>query len=176
MPEKQASKATGWKAEDAVAAAERLQQDTGLPLPKKPSGFGGEYEFPPDPTRLSGLELAALMGRLTAWRGYLMRVLGLLDVKLVAFETIYEILLGAAMSQVQGEKREVKEILKAKAITGDPSLRGMTQRITELKAQRGLLKMQDEIYGIHVAALSREQSRRSDDIRERASMGARGGI
>lgn len=174
MPGKQTSKSTGWTADDAVAAAVRLQQDVGLPLPKKPADFGGEYEFPPDPTKLTGLELAALMGRLTAWRGYLMRVLGLLDVKLVAFETIYEILLGAGMATAQGEKREVKEIVKAKAITADVNLRRMTQRITELKAQRGLLKMQDEIYSIQFNALSRDQARRSDEIRERAS--TRGGM
>jgi len=103
-----------------------------------------------------------------------MRVLGMLDVKLVAFETIYEILLGAAMAKAQGEKREIKEILKAKAIIGDDNLRRMTQRITELKAQRGLLKMQDDIYAMQNSALSREQSRRSDEIRERAS--SRGGM
>jgi len=174
VPEKQTSKATSWTADDAVAAAERLQQDTGLPLPKKPAGFGGEYEFPPDPTAQSSVELAKLTGYLTACRGYLMRVLGMLDVKLVAFETIYEILLGAAMAKAQGEKREIKEILKAKAIIGDDNLRRMTQRITELKAQRGLLKMQDDIYAMQNSALSREQSRRSDEIRERAS--SRGGM
>lgn len=176
MPKKQdKAKATGWTAEEAVAAAERLQQETGLPLPKKPTGFSEEYEFPTDPTALSGMELAKLMGYLTACRGYLMRVLGMLEIRLVAYETIYEILLGAGMAKAQGDKREVKEIVKARAITEDKNLKRLTQRITELRAQRQLLKTQDEIYSVQGAALSREQSRRADEIRERASAG-RGGI
>ena len=164
--------ATGWTAEDAVVAAEKLLSETGLPLPKKPEGFAGEYEFPTDPTKLSGLELAQLMGRLAAWRGYLMRVMGLQEAKLMSFETVYDIMLGAAMAQAQGDKREVKEILKARAITENNNLRRMTQRITELRAQRLLLKSQDDIYGLQWAAMSREQGRRSDEIRERSSFGA----
>ena len=165
-------KASGWTAETAVAAAERLLSDTGLPLPKKPEGFAGEYEFPQDPTRLSGLELAQLMGKLAAWRGYLMRVMGLQEAKLVSSEIVYDIMLGAAMAQAQGEKREVKEVLKARAITENNHLRKMTQRITELRAQRLLLKTQDDIYQMQWAALSREQGRRSDDIRERQGLGS----
>lgn len=162
---------TGWTTEDAVIAAEKLLSETGLPLPKKPEGFAGEYEFPTDPTALSGLELAQLMGRLAAWRGYLMRVMGLQEVKLVSFETVYEILLGAAMSKAQGDKREVKEVLKARAINENKNLRRMTQRIIELRAQNHLLKTQDAVYQLQWAALSREQGRRSDDIRERSSLG-----
>lgn len=162
---------SGWTAEDAVVAAERLLSETGLPLPKKPEGFAGEYEFPQDPTKLSGLELAQLMGRLAAWRGYLMRVMGLQEVKLMSSETVYDIMLGAAMSKAQGDKREVKEVLKARAIIEDKNLTRMTQRITELQAQSHLLKTQDAVYGLQWAALSREQGRRSDEIRERSSFG-----
>jgi len=111
------------------------------------------------------------MGRLAAWRGYLMRVMGLQEAKLVSSETVYDIMLGAAMSQVQSDKREVKEVLKARAITENNHLRKMTQRITELRAQRILLKTQDDVYGLQWAALSREQGRRSDEIRDRSNFG-----
>jgi len=165
------SESAGWSYQDAVRHAEALLNKSGLPLPKRPLGFMEEYEFPDDVTALTSVQLGQLMGRLSGWQNYGTRLLGMAEMDLHAFETIYELLLGRAMARCASEKRLVKEVLRAVAVDSDPVLTRLTRALVTKRAATEVLKMQVEIYKSHWVALSREQARRSDEIKERNFVG-----
>jgi len=161
----------GWSYQDAVRHAEELLKKSGLPLPKRPAGLAEEYEWPNDVTALTSTQLGQLMGRLSGWQGYSTRLLGMAAIDLHAFETIYDLLLGRAMGKLSSEKRQVKEVLKAVSVDSDPILTKLTRALVTKKAAVEALQMQVEIYKQHWLALSREQARRADEIKERSLVG-----
>jgi len=160
-----------WSYQSAVKHAEELLKKGALPLPKRPAGYAEEYEWPEDVTALTSIQLGQLMGRLSGWQGYGSRLLGMAALDLHAFETIYELLLGRAMARLASEKRQVKEVLRAVAVDSDPVLTKLTRALVTKRAVVEALQAQIEIYKAHYFALSREQSRRTDDIKEKHFVG-----
>ena len=57
-------------------ATENLGIADGLSVPKRPKSFGENYLFPENLSQLSSLDVSDLMGRLSAWRGYVTYLLG----------------------------------------------------------------------------------------------------
>lgn len=145
---------------------ERLD-GTGLPWPQKPKDYGSEYEFPADVATLSNPALAKLQARLAGWEGYASRLLTLADLDLSLLETSYNVALGQKMLELQtnGSKGKLKDILKAEALAAVPELMKATYVLAEKKAMVSALKAQRGIYAEQRQSLSREQTRRSDEMR-----------
>ena len=159
--------AEGWTWRTAVDKADAFIKRHELPAPSRPTGLGQEYDFPTDPRSLTSEKLGATRLRLSAFHGYTLYLIGREDVELEAFSTVYELMLGDAMDKVQrrAEKRLVTDVLKAVTITNHEVLRRLTRAVTERRARVGRLKAQLAVYEAHLAALSREQSRREMEAR-----------
>ena len=142
---------------------------TGLPWPKRPGDYGTEYEFPSDITVKSPASVGKLQSRLAGWEGYVIRLLALADIDLDLLQISYDIALGEKMAEIQksGSKCTLKDTLRAEALTAVPALKRATFAIAERKALVSALKAQKSIYEKQRNAVSREQSRRSDEFRGR---------
>ena len=140
---------------------------TGLPWPEKPKDYGLEYEFPSDISGLSGGALGKLQGRLAGWEGYVSHLLALADIDLSLLQISYDVALGEKMLELQtnGSKGKLKDVLKAEALATVPELRRATFVLAEKRALVHALKAQKGIYEMQRGAASREQSRRSDELR-----------
>lgn len=156
-----------WTFADAINKSENFIKDHKLPVPRRPEGFGSEYDFPTDPRVLTGIELSQIMLRMAAYRGYCHLLLGQQDVELSSFQSVYDIMLGKAMNDkaAASSRKLVKEVLRAVTISDDDQLRRLTRSLTEREAVVKRLEHQLKIYEDHLFALSREQSRRESEAR-----------
>lgn len=145
---------------------ERLDS-TGLPWPSKPTDYGSEYDFPSDITALSGGAIGKLQSRLAGWGGYADRLLALADIDLSLLQNSFDIALNEKMSELQenGSSRKLKDTLRAQALAESPDLKRAAYALAEKRAIVAALKAQKSIYDMQRQAVSREQSRRSDELR-----------
>jgi hypothetical protein len=70
-----------------------------------------------------------------------------------------------SMLQDNGSSRKLKDTLKAQAMFEVPALKNAAYELAERRAVLRLLKAQKSIYDMHRKSASREQSRRSDELR-----------
>lgn len=145
----------------------RELSEAGLPWPKKPNGYGEEYEFPQDLTALSPTSLGKLQSRLAGWDGYAQRLIALLDVSLGSLVMRYNFRLNKEMAKLQlaGSKCKLKDTLIAQALGENDELMVAATAIGERTVLLNALKAQKGIYEMQRNSASREQSRRADDLR-----------
>jgi hypothetical protein len=142
--------------------------DSGLPWPAKPKNYGEEYSFPSDPTTLTSTAVGELYARLSYWHGYAVRLLAVADMSADMLQGRFDLALNLKMAQLEEEGgRGLKDILRARAIASDPTLQAAAYALIEKAAYAKMLKAQASIYDQQAKAVSRELSRRSDDIRIR---------
>lgn len=136
----------------------------------RPADAGKPYDFPTDVDKLTDRDLGNLQLKLAGWVTYVQGVLGRESVELNAFETVYEIRLGAVMqaNSARSDKRILKDVLRAVSITDDESLTQLTQALVTRRMQVGRLESQVKIYERQLQTLSREQSRRESLVRANA--------
>jgi len=141
--------------------------DSGLPWPAKPKDYGEEYTFPSDPTSLTYQAIGQLQARLAGWHGYAVRILAIADMAADMLQGRFDIALSLKMAELEADdgKRGLKDILRARALGADPGLQAAAYALIEKSAYAKMLKAQASIYEQQAKAISREQSRRSDDIR-----------
>lgn len=156
-----------WTWADAVNKAEEMIRKHKLPVPRRPDGFGEEYDFPTDPRVLRNDELSGIMLKLAAYRGYANMLLGAEDIAYSSFQTVFDLMLGKAMNDraMAADRRLVKDVLRAVTISEDEQLRKMVRSLVEREAIVKRLQYQVKIYEDHIWALSREQSRREAEAR-----------
>lgn len=148
-----------------VQAARQKIVDQGWPIPKKPAAPLNTLEIPNDIETLSSVQLANLMIRLGAWYSYGTAQLSFANAELAAAEEYFALQLGERMYAVSDalDKREVKEILRAKAITGSVNLRKFMDICTQLdqraRAVQGLVTGLE----IQCRMLQSEQIRRASE-------------
>lgn len=145
-------------------------ESKGLPLPHKPTTKDPEFEFPEDPSGLSGTRLSQMMGRFTAWYAYTQRLLGLLDSELTLVDAEYKLLLVQAGLRLRSEseygKRPSADIIEgAVLLEADDDLLGLRDRKLELTAIKVQLASRILIYEKCYQALSRELTRREMEAR-----------
>lgn len=138
-------------------------------LPSKPHSLLGEYNFPEDPTALSTDEVGKWMFTLTAWQGYVLRELTLVDLAAADAKSVYEEGLRQSLaktprkSSYQSQQSLITEVL---ALDGELSKK--KQRLDIEAAAVDFWQHLQRIYEAQVAVLSREISRRSTmEARER---------
>ncbi len=153
----------------ALARVKERLNSTGLPWPKKPEGYGSEYTFPADISTMSGAALGKLQGHLAGWGTYADSLIARVDINMSLLQVSYDVALGEKMVELDenGSKGKLKDILKAQALNAVPELKRATFVLAEKKALVRALKAQKGIYETQRQTLSREQSRRSDEMRAR---------
>lgn len=160
--------------EQAIARVLERLDITGLPMPAKPKDYGAEYDYPADPSVLTSTGLGQLKARLTGWHGYAIRLIAIAEVPHDLLATSFNIALGRKMNLIAdrpGEKRQLKDTLRAAALESDPVLESAARKLAEWAAYIKVLKAQASIFEMQAKSLSREQSRRSDEIRMRQGSG-----
>lgn len=151
----------------AVARSRELMEQIGLPSPRRPDKMEKEYDFPDNPAGLSSTELGQKMMALMAWYGYAAKHLGVQDAQLTAMKSVFEIMIGKAMVDIAklSAIRLVKDQQFAMALDKDGELAAFYSRMLEKQVFADTLRAQVQVYEKQWAALSREQSRRSEDHR-----------
>lgn len=147
--------------------AQSKLQDLSLPQPRRPATEEKEYDFPEDPDSLTTTELGQLMLRFAGYAGYRMRQLGVLESELVALDREWKLKVGSYGTSIREQLggRPSIETVEAYVLNAHPELLPLYKRVTELETVRANLKRQVETYEYAWQALSREQSRRSDQVR-----------
>lgn len=156
--------------EQSLARVLERLNNTGLPMPARPKDYGLEYDFPADPTSLNSTALGQLQARLAGWHGYAIRLLALAEADHDLLANRFDIALGRKMyllTERPGEKRQLKDLLRAAALAEEPLLETAANKLAEMSAYMKVLKAQVSIFEAQAKTLSREQSRRSDEIRMR---------
>ena len=143
----------------ALAAVLQKLDDSGLPWPAKPKDYGEEYNFPSDPTTLTHQGLAQLRARLIGWHGYAVRLLAVADMS--------HDLLAQRLDIAVAMKMDEGKLTKAQVYAAEPSLLTAEYSRQERAAYIKGLKAQMGIYKTQATALSREQTRRSDEMKMR---------
>lgn len=153
--------------ESAIKRSRELMKQIGVPSPRRPAGLEEDYEFPTDPAALSSNELGRKMLALMAWYGYSTKHLGVQDAELTTMNAVFNILIGKAMVDVQKSSpiKMVKDQLFAASLDRDPDLLDFYQRMLQKQTFADTLRAQVQVYEKQWSALSREQSRRSEDHR-----------
>ena len=153
----------------ALAKVTERLNSTGLPWPEKPRDYGLEYEFPADISKMTGGALGKLQGQLAGWGTYADSLISRSDMDMSLLQISYDVALGEKMAELDenGSKGKLKDILKAQALTAVSDLKRATFVLAEKRALVKALKAQKGIYETQRQALSREQSRRSDEMRAR---------
>jgi len=159
--------------EQSLARVLEKLSATGLPMPARPKDYGEEYDFPADPTALTSTGLGQLQARLAGWHGYAIRLLALAEADHDLLANRFDIALGRKMNLLglAGGKRQLKDTLRAAALAAEPILESAANALAEKSAYMKILKAQASIFEAQAKTLSREQSRRSDEIRMRHGSG-----
>jgi hypothetical protein len=145
--------------EDLIEA--KLKQ---VSLPRRPKSFGEEYDFPEDSSLLSDQELGTLMFRLTAWQGYVLRELMLVEARKSVATYRYENRLRELVAGITG-RYKTKDVILAEAHSKDATLKGLLQEANDAALERDLWKRISDIYEVQVQILSREVTRRAFEMK-----------
>ena len=150
-------------------AEERISRKR-FPLPSQPKTPElEEYEYPVDPSRLSGPELGQWLQRMYAWFGYGQRLLGLAESELVTVEAEYKLKVNTESLRIRDNLsgRPSADLVEAAVLQENEYLVALLKRKLELTTIRTELESRLKIYDIQGRALSRELTRRGqeDDFR-----------
>ena len=161
-------KATEIKSGELFKELKQRIAELGLPLPKKPEGTDPEFEFPTDPSALTGPRLGQFMMRFAGYFAYCQRLLSLLESELALVDAEYRLRVSSARLRLSAEeygKRPSGDVVEAAALEQDEALTPLYKRRLELLGVKELLAGRLLIYEKLHAALSRELSRREMESR-----------
>jgi hypothetical protein len=136
---------------------------TNHPLPQKPKTFGKEYEFPEDLTMITSMTLGNWLLKLSAWRGYTIRLLAKAEMEFTIMDDTFNAKVTKQLAAIS-EKRLTKEQAVGKVL-GDEKDAKLKVRVIEKHGQLVMLKRLLEIYTTQFEAISREISRRGIEAR-----------
>ena len=136
-----------------------------FPLPQKPVTFGQSYVFPEDATVLTSPQLGNWMFKLAGWKGYALHQLAFVEMESSVMEDVYTAKMEMAMSQVQSEKKLVKETLRGQVLSSNKEISELKARCMEKVGTLVALKRIVELYTIQLEIVSRELTRRTYDLK-----------
>lgn len=137
-----------------------------LPMPAKPQHVG-QYTFPEDPDELTGPEVAQLMLRLAGFCAHIFKLLAIVESEGVALEREWRLRIGEYTTEVRAKLggRPAHDTVEIAVVTQHEELRPLYNRMTQLEVVRTRLRRYVEMYQVGYQAMSREASRRSDQLR-----------
>ena len=135
-------------------------------LPKKPATFGQEYEFPEEISYIDSIELGKWLFKMAAWKGYVLRLLSFAEMELSILDDSYDTFIAKkiAISNKEG-KKITKDLALGQAISEDIAFRDLRIRFIEKKGEVNAIKRLVELYSMQFDAISREISRRGQEIK-----------
>ena len=149
-----------------VGISKAFEKAKTFSLPQKPQTFGKDYDFPEDITGISSMSLGQWLFKLAAWKGYALRVLALSETESVVMEATYDTTIAKNLSELEIDKKlHTKEALIGKIISSNEQIKNLRIKLIEKKGEVVSLKRIVELYTMQLDVISREISRRDQDIR-----------
>ncbi len=136
-----------------------------LSSPAIPKSFGQEYQFP-EISNISSQELGDWLMKLSAWKGYALKLLSKSEVERIILDESYDAGIAKCAAEIdKNGKKVTKDVIVGNAITKVDGFREIKIKLIEKKAEVEGLKRIIDIYSAQLDALSRELSRRGQDIK-----------
>jgi hypothetical protein len=159
-------KREGWSTKDTLTATLEEIRQAGVPIPKAIEGFDREDIFP-STNSLKDKELGSLLFKYGALKGYVMWLLFQVEVEYNNVKNARIIIQGEEVHklEVESEKKRLKEGLEATAIMSIEKLKKLRKQEIGLEAKVSGYRTLLDIYSSHWDTISREISRRSDEIK-----------
>ena len=132
---------------------------------QKPATFGNPVTFPESVDGLSTEKLGNLMFQLTAYRGYALYQLAIVDVNYSGAKSLYEDRFRVVVSTIDTAKK-TQVVIQQEVLDADSELRDLKMLQDRLAAEVAMLDRLQKIYEIQITTLSRELSRRSMEIEQ----------
>jgi len=122
-------------------------------------------DIPGNPDDLFDEELDRCLLSFGAWRGYYSALLANIEAELSMYENAYTIRLGQVMGRLDREmkRKVVKEILIGLSIEEDEELKDFQDKVSELKAERIILKGRYDYFHSQFETVSRVITRRGQE-------------
>jgi hypothetical protein len=159
-------KREGWSTKETLASALEDIRVAGVPIPKAIDGMEKEDIFP-STNSMSDKDLGKLLFKYAALKGYIMWLLFQADTEYNNVCNARIILQGEEVHklEVDSDKKRLKEGLEAVAIMGNNTLNKLVKKEVGLKARVAGYRTLLDIYSSHWDTISREISRRGDEIK-----------
>lgn len=156
----------GWSTKDTLTATLEEIRKAGVPIPKAIDGMEKEDIFP-STNSLGDKELGGLLFKYGALKGYIMWLLFQMEVEYNNVHNARIILQGEEVHklEIDSEKKRLKEGLEAVAIMNNDILNKLRKKEIQLEAKVSGFRTLLNIYSSHWDTISREISRRSDEIK-----------
>jgi len=136
-----------------------------FPLPQKPKTFGDVYEFPEDIANVTSIDLGRWMFKIAAWKGYALKILAYAETEHAIIDDLYDATLATTLGSMEPDKMSKKEALIGKALNADEKLKSLKSRVIAKSGEVAGIKRIVEIYSLQLEVVSREISRRNQDVR-----------
>ena len=135
-----------------------------IPMPASPKSLGKEYQFP-EIADISSPELGEWLMKLSAWKGYVLKLLSKAEIERIVIDESYDTIIakGYAAADKAG-KKVTKDIVLGSSISENEGFRELRIKLIEKKAEVEALKRIIDIYSTQLDAISREISRRGQEI------------
>ncbi len=145
-------------------ATKLVERYAALPAMNQPV-VGSNFDFPVNSDGLEDEELDSWLVLLGGWRGWVGYSLAEVEARLVLLEEAFAIRLGKATSQLESDaqKKFLKESLHGQAISDDGELSDLKLEVTELQAEKQLLRGRFEFYDKLFETVSRVITRRGQE-------------
>jgi hypothetical protein len=149
-----------WK--ERVEMVEKKMRE--LSMPSSPDLFGKEYKFPEASTGIKTEDLGNWLMKLSSWKGYTIRLLARADIERIIIDESVDIAVAKSLSaELKAGKKVTKDAVLGAMIL-DEKFRELRTRLIEKKAECASLKMVIDIYSTQLDAISREISRRGQEL------------
>jgi hypothetical protein len=139
---------------------------TGFPTPNKPSTFGKPYTFPEDIAGVGSTDLGKWLFKLAGWKGYTVKLLAVADSVNYVMNEVLEAKITMKMATFVSDKKMVKDALRGKIIGEDAELKELKCRSIEKTGEVMMLKRLLEMYSSQLDIVSREISRRDQELKK----------
>lgn len=132
----------------------------GIPMPRKPDGFEGEYVFPRDATQLSDVELGQWLSQVGAYRSYANAMATVYGTA----EFVLKTMLDRREFQLRRERDDGKKRLRAvmEEVAILPEVISKRDDLIKLQAYAMFFEEVAGVYGGEFETLSRELTRRRE--------------
>ena len=134
-------------------------------LPKKPSTFGEEYQFPEDVSNLVLQDLGQWLFKLSGWKGFTLKKLAYAEVEESILMDSYSVCISKNMIKIESDKKLVKEAMIGKTLSENEMAKELKIKSMETSAKVKGLKRIVELYSIQLDTISREISRRAMELK-----------
>lgn len=135
-------------------------------LPTKPKTFGQEYEFPDDISNILSQDLGKWLFKLAAWKGYVLKLLSMAEMEFSILDDTCDVTVARRLSSLAKEgNKATKDIALGSEIMDSEQFKALKVSLIEKKGEVASLRRLVELYTMQLETVSRDISRRGQDIK-----------